>query len=58
MLVLAFHPVERYLISENARWLPYKSPLKPVFASHLHPWPVHLLFDSLTPITAAQGGTG
>jgi hypothetical protein len=38
MFVQAFHPVERYLISEKPRPFPQKSAL----ASHLHPWPVHL----------------
>ena len=42
MSVLAFHPVAHYLISENASLFPQKSAIKPILASHLHPWPVHL----------------
>jgi len=58
MLVSALHPVERYLISENAYWWPYQSPLKRVFAGHLPPLAGRLFFDPFTPLKDAQGGTG
>jgi hypothetical protein len=41
-------PVKRHLVSENASRLPQKSAIKLILASHLNPWPVHLLFDSLS----------
>jgi hypothetical protein len=35
--------VWRYLVSENASLFSQKSAIKLILASHLHPWPVHLL---------------
>jgi hypothetical protein len=51
-------PVKRHPASENTSRLPQESALKLTLASHLHSWPVYLLVDSLTPLIAAQGGTG
>jgi hypothetical protein len=51
-------PVKRRPASENARWLPQKSAIKPILASHLNPRPVHLLVDALAPLIASQGETG
>jgi hypothetical protein len=45
-LVFNFVPVKRYLFSENASMFPQKTAIKLILASHLHLWPVHLLFDS------------
>jgi hypothetical protein len=45
-LVFNFVPVKRYLVSENASLFSQKNAIKLILASHLHPWPVHLLFDS------------
>ena len=51
-------PVKCHPASENASRFPQKNAIKLILASHLNPWPVHLLVDSLTPLKAAQGGTG
>ena len=51
-------PVKRDPASENASWLPQKSAIKLILARLLHPWLAHLLVDALTPLIAAQGGTG
>ena len=51
-------PVKRHLASENTSRLPQESAIQLILASHLNPWPVHLIADALSPPKAAQGGTG
>ena len=42
-------PIKRDLAAENTSRFPQKSAIKATLASHLNPWPVHLLADALTP---------
>ena len=51
-------PVKGHPASENPSRFPQKRAIKLILASRLNPWPVYFHFDFLTPLIAAQGGTG
>jgi len=56
--LLTSSPVKRHPVSEDASRFLQESAIKLILASPHYSWPVHLLVDALTPLIAAQGGTG